>query len=427
MTHTETELYEKIQKKTDSEIFLSFVYESFENVLPIKNITFYAPNDDYSKYEAIRSYLGNTAKQSKYDKIYIINPRYAFTEIIKENSKMETINNVNFLKYMKMYPEEIIINDDNSDNEDNNNEYLKNKLISEYKTALFFSTDDLFISGIDGYFPYDKSYDKYLNTIDKIYFVNKKNKQGYHGYYHAWNKPELPEHTNVETIDNIDVFKFLKTYPELNAFHRAHVDNMTFYIDRHYDFKRIVKVTDNIHLGGENYEYYDNYDKYFEKHKITDIIDVSDSYYKSKKGDLLKNITQYNIPISESSPSSLSKECAQNFSQAVEKLNDLVKQNKQIYVHCAAGINRSPAVICMWLMKYGGFTFYTAYKKLAELRFIWTMQSLYDILYEFAKETNKNDISPLKIVNHKATNINTDTRMMFAIYDTIHLDLLYNQ
>ena len=44
-----------------------------------------------------------------------------------------------------------------------------------------------------------------------------------------------------------------------------------------------------------------------------------------------------------------------------------------------------------------------AYRKLATLRWIWTMPSLLDIIYEEAKQKEDKSISPLFIINHKET------------------------
>jgi len=38
---------------------------------------------------------------------------------------------------------------------------------------------------------------------------------------------------------------------------------------------------------------------------------------------------------------------------AVEKLRSRMKKRGKVYVHCAAGVNRSPTVIAIYLVKYG--------------------------------------------------------------------------
>ena len=49
------------------------------------------------------------------------------------------------------------------------------------------------------------------------------------------------------------------------------------------------------------------------------------------------------------------------------------------------------------------------------------MPALFDILYNEALTNEQNVISPLKICTHKTTHVNDDTRLLFALYDYIHL------
>ncbi len=95
------------------------------------------------------------------------------------------------------------------------------------------------------------------------------------------------------------------------------------------------------------------------------------------------------------------------------------------YVHCSLGVNRSPATIILYLMKYEGYTLYNAYKTVAVKKDIWTAPYLFDILYNEALKLEKDPISPLKILTHEMTIVNNDdTRYVFSLYDTIHLELI---
>jgi len=313
----------------------------------------------------------------------------------KNSCNDDVFFNTNMMLYIAKYPDQILINNDKiliSNIE--SNFYLKNKLVTEYKTALFWCPKNTGIIGIDGYKTYDNKYLKYLDTLDTVYIINSDFEPKF-----------LKGFKNIVYINNVNVPLFLKTYPKLNAFYRQRVTQYTFYISYYYKFKKIAKISDNIYLGNNSYDYtlLKNCDS---------IIDVSDSYTTS----IILTCKYYKIPIIENKESYC--ENKKNLIKAVELLNEHVENNLIVYIHCYAGVNRSPLVVILYLIKYKKFTLYQAYKHVAEVRQIWTMSELFDILYEIIP-IESIDISPLKICNHLAFD---NSKILFSLYDYIHLD-----
>jgi hypothetical protein len=423
----EIDLYNKIKEKKDNEIFLFLVSEPYQLkhcVLPIKNIVFYVPesyNYDNNDIALDFTFYENNMKKLKqyideYDTVYLLNELFYYSTKKINCEKIIKLPLINFVKYISMFPNEI----DVMDNNENNNKYLYDKLLSDYKTSLFYCFDNTYIAGIDGFLLFSEHYyGKYLNTINKIYIVKLKTPKS---MINNSIQQLLYTHNNIEIIDNIDVYNFYKNYPNMIAFYRAQYSPTHFYLNKHYNFEYIAKITENIFLGNENYKHYNNY---FYENNVYDIIDVRGTKVNNYMitFDSLEDTIVHKFPVTEPMKETLPIECEQNFFDAVEKLNELVAQKKNVYIHCMAGVNRSPAVICVWLMKYQNFTLYEAYVKLAQLRYIWTAPSMFDVVYKYAKELNKDDISPLKITNHgEFINHFIETKFVFALYDCIHLD-----
>ena len=81
--------------------------------------------------------------------------------------------------------------------------------------------------------------------------------------------------------------------------------------------------------------------------------------------------------------------------RAAERIHELVNSNKnnKIYVHCSLGMNRSPAAVLMYYIKYRGMSLYEAYKTIILKRRIFTSAELFDILYKESIQNNKNTTS----------------------------------
>lgn len=54
--------------------------------------------------------------------------------------------------------------------------------------------------------------------------------------------------------------------------------------------------------------------------------------------------------------------------KAVEALNDAWRAGQTVYVHCTAGVNRSPTVAIGWLMRHGGLSLDAAWRQVREAR-----------------------------------------------------------
>ena len=103
----------------------------------------------------------------------------------------------------------------------------------------------------------------------------------------------------------------------------------------------------------------------------------------------------------------------------------LENPTNRVLVHCSLGVNRSPSVVLLYFIKYRGMTLYKAYCYIAKKRRIFTNVDLFDILYEECKKLGCAS-SPLKLKTHHAHNFCEPTAYMFALYDNIILENLYN-
>lgn len=188
-----------------------------------------------------------------------------------------------------------------------------------------------------------------------------------------------------------------------------------YYLNTYYNFQRFTKITDQIYLGGNMYDktFIDNYE-------ITHILNVSDDWSFKP---IACNAHYHNIPICEYE----NRLNIDDLYCAVDYLNKIVKENAIIYVNCVNGVNRSPAIVILYLIHYHNYTLYEAYKQIAQLRYICIMPEIFDVVYQDAlsRETNTGKIiSPLKICTHKISAIGDDTRLLFVLYDYIHLEKL---
>jgi hypothetical protein len=69
-------------------------------------------------------------------------------------------------------------------------------------------------------------------------------------------------------------------------------------------------------------------------------------------------IEVWRVPIEDFNP----KDLQNNLAQATETLNTMIRTGHRVYVHCNAGINRSPTVVIAYLYRYRGYNLNTAAK-----------------------------------------------------------------
>jgi protein-tyrosine phosphatase len=83
-----------------------------------------------------------------------------------------------------------------------------------------------------------------------------------------------------------------------------------------------------------------------------------EGYYRASK------IEVWRLPIQDFNPNDLKTKLA----QAAATLNNLIRAGHRVYVHCTAGVNRSPTVVIAYLHKYRGYDLKTAAKLVQDCR-----------------------------------------------------------
>jgi hypothetical protein len=122
---------------------------------------------------------------------------------------------------------------------------------------------------------------------------------------------------------------------------------------------------------------------------------------------------------------------------AVDRLHELIEANNKVFVHCSVGMNRSPAVVLLYLIKYRRMTLFGAYNLICTKRFIYTSYELFDIIYNetisivaaepkksvfsFWSNLQNKVISPLKLRTNYAYNFSQNGAHMFSLYDIIEI------
>lgn len=404
------------------------------NKIKIKGIQmhYYDRWDTYNSYRnVINTYKDDTYKENE---IYLlgVGPLYSFDlKKIPDNSNIHVIENFNSLKYISKYSDEVIIN--NYPGVDN--EKFVNLLKSSHMTCLFYCDYNTGIIGIEGYASFYDDFEKYLDTIETFYMINTNK---YSDFVKILEKSLYNNKSTImKTIENciktskiqfldVNISKLYKTNPELIAYYRIPKNNEQNYINLYNNFDyKISKITDQIFIGSDTYkcELTHKYNVEWFPNDITHIINVSDSEIDLEN---LSNTTftyEY-YPISEREKDvDKTRKC---LFEAVERLNALISDNKKVFIHCSLGVNRSPSVVILYLIKYQKMTLYEAYKLISKNRIIFTSTELFDILYKEALKIEKDIISPLKIRTHYAYNFCQPNAYLFGLYDTIYLEELYS-
>lgn len=442
----ETKIYNLI-KATDND-FVFILINPYEidifvnNCIRINRIFFhYYDYNTYYSYSNIIKYYKN-----KYNTdIYLLGGGTYDTRFIdnNDNENIHVENTFNCLKYLSKYKDEIIV----KNNDESENSKFINLLKKNYKNSLFYCYNNTGIIGIEGHVRfYDKFY-SYLDSIDTIYIIN--NFEGYsNDFYYGLLKSK---YNNKIKFLKINVCKLFYTNPELIAYYRSRTDfNNHNYLDTYYNFKQtFTQINDNIIIGNDSYRYI----KYLMKKDInsnwfpadvTYIINVSTDIIQPEKIPY-DNIIYEHYPISESeTDNNITKAI---LLEAVDRLHELIQNNNKVFIHCSIGMNRSPAVVLLYFIKYCNMTLYEAYKYIATKRHIFTSFDLFDIIYNETIELynsksckkshnnimsllcgslyyNKNIISPLKLRTNYAYNFSDPNAYMFSLYDTIYIENL---
>ncbi len=447
----ETKVYNLI-KSTDAKFILINKYEIdlfTINKIQIKGITFNI-FDSYSK--AIDSYLNKNEAN-----IYILCidefTKYDYDSKKLENVDIHIIGKFNSLKYLSKFTSEIIIEELDDQKQINANNLFIETLKNNYMTSLFLCSYNTGIVGVEGYYDFHDKFYKWLPTVTNIYIINA-NVPAYSRRIHSsygssssfssryqytdFSKILNSEHKNKIKYLDVYVGKLYQTNPELIAYYRSpnifgHVTDNYLYF--YYNFNRTLsKINEQIIIGTDSYKYINLSYKYnkncnndwFPTNEITHIINVSND--PIDPSEIPSNsITYEHYPISESEEdNSKTKEI---LFKATERLHELLENKANIvYIHCSLGVNRSPAVVLLYFIKYHSLSLYQALKLISIKRRIFTSTKIFDIIYKEANglnEANDNQISPLKLRTNYAINFCEPTAFYFSLYDVIYLENLY--
>jgi len=91
-----------------------------------------------------------------------------------------------------------------------------------------------------------------------------------------------------------------------------------------------------------------------------------------------QGLTVVRVPIIDFDLGSLSK----NLADGVAALEALVAGDHRVYLHCTAGLNRSPTVAIAWLMKHRGMSLREAHDHVEEQR---SVQPYPEVLHRWKK------------------------------------------
>lgn len=440
----------------------------------------------YDRYDAIKQILANYKEQCKEENIVLLGKGPIYNFEIDDDDKpnvpqsglkrmndayMEQIANgtllghlcietsFNSLKYIAEYPNMITLKykwyqeKDPATIEKENNAFI-DTLKRNYRTSLFFSPRNTGVCGIEGYLHFHKDFYDFLDSVETIYIINAPHfKAETILRYCSWSENPTKSFEHKVKHIRLHVLELFQTNPELIAYYRNPTDgDRENYLDVYYGFQNsISQIDDQIYIGNDSYRhvnYYKSQNKYnkpwFPENLITHIINVSDEVIK--QDEILDNTKYEHFPIYERGENEMNSKPM--LEKVAQRINELVKESpdNKIFVHCSLGVNRSPASVLFYYIKYHRMTLYEAYKKLAIKRRIFTSIPLFEILQaEDIRKDDKNpdkdvsliktffdmlrpsttQISPLKLRTHYAMNFCERTAYMFALYDMIHLDNLY--
>jgi hypothetical protein len=221
--------------------------------------------------------------------------------------------------------------------------------------------------------------------------------------------------SNIDDIQSetifIDVIKFLKKYPYLQR--KYNVNNyfdFFVYLSDRYNFVgpstlNITNFETNLFIGAIP-EDLEEYSIFLDEFKIDSIINMShENYY-------IDNINVYSYPIDENINEK------DKLLKAVEKLNELISNEKRIFIHCLLGRNRSASVLLLYLIKYRNKSLLESYLELYSKRNICISKELGKHIYDECS----NNPEELALFRITADTINCDNRGNEYYFSTYGLD-----
>lgn len=132
-------------------------------------------------------------------------------------------------------------------------------------------------------------------------------------------------------------------------------------INKYTPLNNYNKVFKNLYIGNSVNILNENF---INKHNIKLIINCSQRLPFIKK----KNICKYRIPVKDDLSSRTNLILFKNLDKTGYLINLYLKNNKGVYVHCVAGMQRSATIIAGYLMKYKNLSKEDAIKYLKRKR-----------------------------------------------------------
>lgn len=353
-------------------------------------------------------------------------------------------------------------------------EKLKNLLLSNLDNVLLLSNVRCPIYGIHNIVDYRANglpYNRQLSTlllknVDKIYFIihvvdqNESIKLYMDEIKNVLIVYKFPTSIKYDVIYcNYDLF--LESFPQFRksyiAIERHEFLNLipNIDLDIYKTYPKIrygTYITSLLIIGGSqdlcqrNWNYMNNPRQVLQKElqqfidaNINAIIYVAnDKEYEDefvREWFAQNNISIYHYPIIEDI--NITQYAANNCKSivdAADMLNELIKQNKKVYLHCYMGINRSVATAILYFIKHKQMSLYDAFKMITCRKMINIGLDLLEILYDhFTNNFNvrcnyccsvsckDDDIVPIAF--HKIMQVNSNGYLVpLNIYDMYFIE-----
>jgi hypothetical protein len=255
--------------------------------------------------------------------------------------------------------------------------YLHELILQNYKNYLFIDKT----CQILGTIPILSESKMDLENIEKIVIINnieEKLKTMWETYNYYDKIDDKIEYVNINISEFLEKYDYLKKEYTLRNF-----DSYIRNIHKNYkcELYEANIILDNLFLGSGFYAHSANkFNNFLEKYEITCLINLSsDCIPEYDKANLLElnnkleinhyliNERDYDMKI---------------IIEAVDKLHELLSNNKKVFIHCSYGRNRSPAIIFFYLIKYLNYSVEDAILLLSQRRNISMHYKLVKLILE---------------------------------------------
>lgn len=194
-------------------------------------------------------------------------------------------------------------------------------------------------------------------------------------------------------------------------------------IGQSFDFEKFHNLCDKIKFN----EYCKKTFNELQLNGVNCIINVYKSHSDTYSQEVIKklfdiNIEVFSFPLDEDTVNSESNKT--NFYLATEKLNQLLNNNKKVYLHCYVGKNRSISVALLYLVKYLKIPLKLACE---EIYLKKTFAPQIKFIVEIWNEANNNEKNPIalcKIISDIQNIGNSYSLYSLGFYDVHKLDVI---